>query len=29
VNGREVQSAALVDGDTITVGSTQIDYRSG
>ena len=29
VNGREVQSAALEDGDTITVGSTQIDYRSG
>lgn len=28
VNGREVQSAALADGDTITVGSTQIDYRS-
>jgi hypothetical protein len=28
VNGRDVQSAALEDGDTITVGSTQIDYRS-
>jgi FHA domain-containing protein len=28
VNGREVQSAALEDGDTITVGFTQIDYRS-
>ena len=28
VNGRDVQSAALEDGDTITVGTTQIDYRS-
>ena len=29
VNGREVQSTALSDGDRITVGATQIDYRSG
>ncbi len=28
VNGRDVQSAALADGDTITIGSTQIDFRS-
>jgi hypothetical protein len=28
VNGRDVQSAALHDGDTITVGATQIEYRS-
>jgi hypothetical protein len=28
VNGREVQSAALTDGDTITIGSTNIEYRS-
>jgi FhaA, N-terminal domain/FHA domain len=27
VNGRDVQSAALNDGDTITVGSTNIEYR--
>ncbi len=29
VNGRDVQSTALSDGDRITVGATQIDYRSG
>ena len=29
VNGRDVQSAELSDGDTITVGATQIEYRSG
>jgi hypothetical protein len=28
VNGRDVQSAELSDGDRITVGATQIDYRS-
>jgi len=28
VNGRDVQSATLQDGDTITVGTTQIEYRS-
>jgi hypothetical protein len=28
VNGRDVQSAELADGDRITVGATQIDYRS-
>jgi Protein of unknown function (DUF3662)/FHA domain len=28
VNGRDVQSAALSDGDRITVGATQIEYRS-
>lgn len=28
VNGREVQSATLSDGDTITVGTTQIEFRS-
>lgn len=28
VNGRDVQSAELHDGDTITVGTTQIEYRS-
>jgi hypothetical protein len=28
VNGRDVQSATLTDGDTITIGSTQIDFRS-
>ena len=28
VNGREVQSAQLADGDSITVGTTQIEYRS-
>ena len=27
VNGRDVQSAALSDGDTITVGATNIEYR--
>jgi len=27
VNGRDVQSAALNDGDTITVGATNIEYR--
>jgi hypothetical protein len=27
VNGRDVQSAALNDGDTITVGATKIEYR--
>jgi pSer/pThr/pTyr-binding forkhead associated (FHA) protein len=29
VNGRDVQSAELADGDRITVGATQIEYRSG
>lgn len=29
VNGRDVQSAELTDGDRITVGATQIEYRSG
>jgi hypothetical protein len=29
VNGREVQSTELSDGDRITVGATRIDYRSG
>jgi FhaA, N-terminal domain/FHA domain len=28
VNGRDVQSAELADGDRITVGATQIEYRS-
>ena len=28
VNGRDVQSAQLADGDSITVGTTQIEYRS-
>jgi len=28
VNGRQVQAAALSDGDRITVGTTQIEYRS-
>jgi hypothetical protein len=28
VNGRDVQSATLGEGDTITVGSTNIEYRS-
>ena len=28
VNGRDVQSTELSDGDRITVGATQIDYRS-
>ena len=28
VNGRDVQSAQLTDGDSITVGTTQIEYRS-
>jgi hypothetical protein len=28
VNGRDVQSAELSDGDRITVGATRIDYRS-
>ena len=28
VNGRDVQSAPLADGDRITVGATQIEYRS-
>jgi hypothetical protein len=28
VNGRDVQSATLADGDRITVGGTQIEYRS-
>jgi FhaA, N-terminal domain/FHA domain len=28
VNGRDVQTAELADGDRITVGATQIDYRS-
>jgi len=28
VNGRDVQSAPLSDGDRITVGATQIEYRS-
>jgi FhaA, N-terminal domain/FHA domain len=28
VNGRDVQSATLQDGDTITIGTTQIEYRS-
>jgi hypothetical protein len=28
VNGRDVQSATLQDGDTITVGTTQIEFRS-
>ena len=28
VNGRDVQSATLSDGDTITVGTTQIEFRS-
>ena len=28
VNGRDVQSATLADGDRITVGTTQIEYRS-
>jgi hypothetical protein len=28
VNGRDVQSAQLSDGDRITVGATQIEYRS-
>jgi hypothetical protein len=27
VNGRDVQSAALSDGDTITIGATNIEYR--
>ena len=27
VNGRDVQSTELADGDRITVGATQIDYR--
>ena len=27
VNGRDVQSATLADGDRITVGGTQIEYR--
>ena len=29
VNGRVVQSATLSNGDRITVGETQIEYRSG
>ena len=28
VNGRDVQSTELSDGDRITVGATQIEYRS-
>ena len=28
VNGRDVQTAQLADGDHITVGTTQIEYRS-
>jgi hypothetical protein len=28
VNGRDVQTARLADGDHITVGTTQIEYRS-
>lgn len=28
VNGKEVQAARLADGDRITVGSTQIEFRS-
>ena len=28
VNGRQVQAAQLADGDHITVGTTQIEYRS-
>ena len=28
VNGRDIQSAPLSDGDRITVGATQIEYRS-
>ena len=28
LNGRDVQSAPLSDGDRITVGATQIEFRS-
>ena len=29
VNGRQIQEEALEDGDTVTIGETEVDFRSG